>query len=62
MLEQVVRLVKRGGRQRLLKGVCRFLHVVLVPVSGVRDRVGTFEEGDGIKMKNQDAPSSASRL
>ena len=61
MLELVVRLVRRWGRERRLKGVCKFLHVVLDPVSGVRDRVGTFE-GDDIKMKNQDAPSSASRL
>jgi len=61
MLELVVRLVRRWGRERRLRGACRSLHVVLDPVSGVRDS-WTFEEGDGIKMKNQDAPSSTSRL
>jgi hypothetical protein len=41
MLELVVGLVKRWGRQRRLRGVCGLLYVVLDPVSGVRDRVGT---------------------
>jgi hypothetical protein len=40
MLELVVRLVRRWGRERRLRGACRSLHVVLDPVSGVRDRVG----------------------